>query len=47
MVWIFGGMLLSFAGHGVLRILGFLLLLLFVANYIFLAYAYSDDSSNK
>ena len=44
-LWLFGGMILSYGGHGISRILGFLLLILFVAVYIFLAYCYPDDSA--
>jgi hypothetical protein len=45
MSWLFGGMHLSYGGQGGARILGFVLLFLFVGNYIFLAYWYPDDSA--
>ena len=44
-LWLFGGMFLAFGGHGGLRILGFVLLLLFVGNYIFLAYSCREDNA--
>ena len=44
-LWLFGGMFLALGGHGGLRILGFVLLLLFVGNYIFLAYWYPEDNA--
>src|SRR6476661_7718970 len=44
-LWLFGGMILAYGGQGGLRILGFVLLLLFVGNYIFLAYWYPNDNT--
>ncbi|HSU56741.1 MAG TPA: hypothetical protein VLT36_21970 [Candidatus Dormibacteraeota bacterium] len=43
--WLFGGIILSLGGQGGFRILGFALLVLFVANYLFLAYWYVDDNA--
>lgn len=43
--WLFGGIILSYVGHGAIRILGFLLLILFVAVYIFIAYCRPDDDA--
>jgi hypothetical protein len=45
MSWLFGGMTLSYGGQGGVRILGFVLLLLFVGTYIFLAYWYPDANA--
>jgi hypothetical protein len=45
MSWLFGGMILSYRGQGGHRILGFVLLFLFVGTYIFLAYWYPDDNA--
>ncbi len=45
MLWLSGGFILSYGGHGGLRILGFVLLVLFVGNYIFLASWYPDDKA--
>ena len=44
-LWLFGGIILSYGGQGGIRILGFVLLVLFVATYIFLAYWYPDDNA--
>jgi hypothetical protein len=45
MSWFFGGIILSLCGQGAIRILGFVLLALFVSTYIFLAYWYPDDNT--
>jgi hypothetical protein len=44
-LWLFGGIILAFGGQDGLRILGFVLLLVFVGNYIFQAYWYADDKA--
>jgi len=38
-------MILAYGGQGGLRILGFVLLLMFVGTYIFLAYWYPNDNA--
>ena len=45
-VWLFAGMLLARFAEGVLRILGFVLLVLFVATYIYAAY-YREDKAHQ
>jgi hypothetical protein len=44
-LWLFGGMILSYGGHGGIRVLGFVLLFFFVGTYIFLAYWYPNDNA--
>ena len=49
--WLFAGMLLARFAEGFLRILGFVLLVLFVATYVYAAYhredkAYPSDEPN-
>ena len=44
-LWLFGGIILSYGGQGGIRILGVVLLVLFVGTYLFLAYWYTDDNA--
>jgi hypothetical protein len=45
LLWLYGGAILAIAGQGFIRVIGIILLVLFVASYIFLAYFYPDDAA--
>jgi hypothetical protein len=44
-LWLFGGFFLLMGGQGFIRFIGLVLLVLFVATYLFLAYFYPDDAA--